>query len=102
MNHPTEPTYRPEKPNHVRTAVPAFLWLFPAGFYTVALNTSGMGYGYGSAWGIETFFTGVIGFFQPFQNAWVGMAVALAILFCFHYFGRLLSHRSWAENRIRK
>ena len=84
------------------TAVTAFLWLLPAGFYTAALNSSGMGYGYGSAWGIETFFTGVIGFFQPFQNAWIGMLVALAILFCFHYFGRLFSHKSWAANRIRR
>ena len=86
----------------VCTAVTAFLWLFPAGFYTAALNSSGMGYGYGSAWGIETFFTGVIGFFQPFQNAWIGMLVALVILFCFHYFGRLFSHKSWAANRIRR
>ena len=86
----------------VCTAVTAFLWLLPAGFYTAALNSSGMGYGYGSAWGIETFFTGVIGFFQPFQNAWIGMLVALAILFCFHYFGRLFSHKSWAANRIRR
>lgn len=86
----------------VCTAVTAFLWLFPAGFYTAALNSSGMGYGYGSAWGIETFFTGVIGFFQPFQNAWIGMLVALVILFCFHYFGRLFSHKSWATNRIRR
>ena len=86
----------------VCTAVTAFLWLFPAGFYTAALNSSGMGYGYSSAWGIETFFTGVIGFFQPFQNAWIGMLVALVILFCFHYFGRLFSHKSWAANRIRR
>ena len=86
----------------VCTAVTAFLWLLPAGFYTAALNSSGMGYGYGSAWGIETFFTGVIGFFQPFQNAWIGMLVALAILFCFHYFGRIFSHKSWAANRIRR
>ena len=86
----------------VCTAVTAFLWLLPAGFYTAALNASGMGYGYGSAWGIETFFTGVIGFFQPFQNAWIGMTLALAILFCFHYFGRLFSHKSWTANRIRR
>ena len=85
----------------VCTAVTAFLWLLPAGFYTAALNASGMGYGYGSAWGIETFFTGVIGFFQPFQNAWIGMTLALAILFCFHYLGRLFSHKNWAANRIR-
>ena len=86
----------------VSIAVTAFLWLLPAGFYTAALRSSGMGYGYADAWGIETFFTGVIGFFQPFQNAWAGMLLALAILFCFHYFGRLFSHKSWATNRIRR
>ncbi len=86
----------------ITTAVTAFLWLLPAGFYTAALNASGMGYGYGSAWGVETFFTGIIGFFQPFRNAWVGMLIALAILFCFHYFGRLFSHKNWAANRIRR
>lgn len=86
----------------VCTAVTAFLWLIPAGFYTAALNSSGMGYGYAEAWGIETFFVGVIGFFQPFQNAWPGMLLALAILFCIHYFGRLYSHKSWNGNRIRR
>lgn len=86
----------------VCTAVTAFLWLIPAGFYTAALNSSGMGYGYAEAWGIETFFVGVIGFFQPFQNAWLGMLLALAILFCIHYFGRLYSHKSWNGNRIRR
>ena len=86
----------------VCTAVTAFLWLIPAGFYTAALNSSGMGYGYAEAWGIETFFVGVIGFFQPFQNAWPGMLLALGILFCIHYFGRLYSHKSWNGNRIRR
>lgn len=86
----------------VCTAVTAFLWLVPAGFYTAALNSSGMGYGYADAWGIETFFVGVIGFFQPFQNAWMGMLLALGILFCIHYFGRLYSHKSWNGNRIRR
>ena len=86
----------------VCTAVTAFLWLIPAGFYTAALNSSGMGYGYAEAWGIETFFVGVIGFFQPFQSAWPGMLLALAILFCIHYFGRLYSHKSWNGNRIRR
>ena len=86
----------------VCTAVTAFLWLIPAGFYTAALNSSGMGYGYAEAWGIETFFVGVIGFFQPFQNAWIGMTLALGILFCIHYFGRLYSHKSWNGNRIRR
>ena len=86
----------------VCTAVTAFLWLIPAGFYTAALNSSGMGYGYADAWAIETFFVGVIGFFQPLQNAWGGMLIASAILFCFHYFGRLFSHKSWEANRIRR
>ena len=86
----------------VSTAVTAFLWLLPAGFYTAALSSSGMGYGYADAWGIETFFVGVIGFFQPLQNAWGGMLIPLGILFAFHYLGRLLSHKNWAANRIRR
>ena len=86
----------------ISTAVAAVLWLIPAGFYTAALASSGMGYGYADAWGIEVFFVGAVGFFQPFQNAWVGLLVGMGILFCFHYFGRLLSHKSWTENRIRK
>ena len=86
----------------VSTAVAAALWLIPAAFYTSALNFSGMGYGYAEAWGIEQFFVGAMGFFQPFQNAWVGLLVGMAILFCFHWFGRLYSHKSWAENRIRR
>ena len=86
----------------VSTAVTAFLWLIPACFYTAAMNASGMGYGYAEAWGIETFFTGVIGLFQPFRSAWLGMLLGLAILFAFHYVGRLYSHKNWADNRIRR
>lgn len=80
----------------------ALLWLIPAAFYTAALSSSGMGYGYAEAWGLETFFVGAVGFFQPFQNAWVGLLVAMAILFGFHWLGRLFSHKSWTENRIRQ
>lgn len=86
----------------ISTSVSAVLWLIPAAFYTAALASSGMGYGYSEAWGIEVFFVGAIGFFQPFQNAFAGMLVGLVILFCFHYFGRLCSHKNWQENRIRK
>ena len=86
----------------VSTAVTAFLWLIPACFYTAALSSSGMGYGYAEAWGIEVFFVGAVGFFQPFQNAFAGMLAGLTILFCFHYFGRLYSHKNWQKNRIRK
>lgn len=84
------------------TLVTAFLWLIPAVFYTTALSTSGMGFGYNDAWFLESFFVGVIGLFQPFQNAFAGMLLGLAILFCFHYFGRVLSHKNWFSNRIRK
>ncbi len=80
----------------------AVLWLLPAAFYSAALASSGMGYGYAEAWGIETFFVGAVGFFQPFQSAWIGLLFGMAILFCFHWFGRLFSHKSWAENRIRR
>ncbi len=86
----------------ISTVVAAVLWLIPAIFYTAALASSGMGYGYADAWGIEVFFVGAVGFFQPFRNAWIGLLVGMAILFCFHYFGRLFSHKSWGENRIRK
>lgn len=86
----------------ISTAVAAALWLIPAIFYTAALNSSGMGYGYAEAWGIEQFFVGAMGFFQPFRNAWVGLLLGMAILFCFHWFGRSYSHKNWAENRIRK
>lgn len=85
----------------VSTAVSAVLWLIPAAFYTAALNSSGMGYGYAEAWGIEQFFVGAMGFFQPFRNAWVGLLVGMGILFCFHWFGRLYSHKNWENNRIR-
>lgn len=86
----------------VSTAVTAVLWLIPACFYTVAMNLSGQGYGYAQAWGIEAFFVGVVGLFQPFQNAWAGWLLGLAILFCVHYFGRLFSHKNWHNNRIRQ
>ena len=86
----------------VSTAVTAVLWLIPACFYTAALASSGMGYGYAEAWGIESFFVSTIGLFQPFQNAWVGWLLGLAILFSVHYFGRLCSHKNWERNRIRR
>ena len=86
----------------VCTASTAFLWLIPAGFYTAALASSGMGFGYGEAWFVELFFVGAMGFFQPFQNAWVGLLLAMAILFCFFYFSRIYAHKSWHTNRIRR
>ena len=86
----------------ISTVVTAALWLIPACFYTAAMSLSGQGYGYAGAWGIETFFVGAVGLFQPFQNAWVGMLLGLAILFCVHYFGRLYSHKNWEDNRIRQ
>ncbi|MBQ9151690.1 MAG: hypothetical protein IJX72_05520 [Clostridia bacterium] len=86
----------------VSTAVTAVLWLIPACFYTAAMSLSGQGYGYAEAWGIEAFFVGAIGLFQPFRNTWVGWLLGLAILFCVHYFGRLFSHKHWHKNRIRQ
>ncbi len=86
----------------ISTAVTAVLWLIPACFYTAAMSLSGQGYGYAQAWGIEAFFVGAIGLFQPFQNAWAGWLLGVAILFCVHYFGRLYSHKNWESNRIRQ
>ncbi|MCQ2429393.1 MAG: hypothetical protein MJ192_03575 [Clostridia bacterium] len=78
------------------------LWLLPAIFYTVSLATSGRGYGYSDAWAIEDFFIGFIGLCEPFQNAWIGLLLGMGILFLFHYFGRVYSHKIWQENRIRR
>ena len=86
----------------VCTVSTAVLWLIPAGFFSAALATSGMGFGYGEAWFLEEFFVGAMGFFQPFQNAWVGLFLAMAIQFAFHYICRLCSHKNWHENRIRR
>ena len=86
----------------VCTATTAVLWLIPAGFFSAALATSGMGFGYGEAWFLEEFFVGAMGFFQPFQNAWVGLLLAMTIQFCFHYFCRLYAHRCWHASRIRR
>ncbi|MBQ3507371.1 MAG: hypothetical protein IJA91_02370 [Clostridia bacterium] len=86
----------------ISTAVTAVLWLIPVCFYTAAMSLSSQGYGYAEAWGIETFFVGAVGLFQPFQNAWAGWLFGLAILFCVHYFGRLYSHKNWESNRIRR
>ncbi len=85
----------------VSTAVTAALWLFPACFYTLSLSISGYGYGYAQAWGIENFFVGAVGLFQPFQNALIGWLLGVGMLFCVHYFGRIAAHKSWEDNRIR-
>lgn len=85
----------------VSTAVTAALWLFPACFYTISLNISGYGYGYAQAWGIENFFVGAVGLFQPFQNALIGWLLGVGMLFCVHYFGRIAAHKSWEDSRIR-
>ena len=85
----------------ISTAVTAALWLIPALFYTVSLSISGYGYGYAQAWGIENFFIGAVGLFQPFQNAFIGWLLGVGILFCVHYFGRIAAHKSWEANRIR-
>ena len=83
------------------TAVTAALWLIPACFYTFSLYMSGYGYGYAQAWGIENFFIGAVGLFQPFQNAFIGWLLGVGMLFCVHYFGRIAAHKSWEDNRIR-
>ena len=85
----------------VSTAVTAALWLFPACFYTLSLSISGYGYGYAQAWGIENFFVGAVGLFQPFQNALIGWLLGVGMLFCVHYFGRIAAHKSWEDDRIR-
>ena len=86
----------------VSTVLTALVWLPSAIIYTAALASSGMGYGYADAWFIETFFVGVIGLYQPFQNAWVGGLLGLILLGVSSYLGRLYAHANWNKNRIRR
>ena len=86
----------------VCTAATAGLWMIPSLLYTVFQLASGQGYGYDKAYFFEDFFIGFIGLCEVFQNAWIGMLLGLAILFVFHYFGRLRAHRKWEANRIRR
>jgi hypothetical protein len=78
------------------------MWMIPTAFYAISRATAGIGYGYGEAWGLETFFVSFAGLCEPFQNSWIGLLLGMGILFAFHYFGRLRAHRIWAETRIRK
>ena len=84
------------------TVATGILWLIPALLYTIFQSASGQGFGYGSAYGIETFFIGFVGLCEPFHSAWVGWLLGLAILFVFHYVGRLFTHKKWNEERIRR
>ena len=78
------------------------LWMIPTIFYTISLSMSGIGFGYAGAWGLEQFFVGFIGLCEPFQNAWIGLALGLGIMFAFTFFVRIYAHKTWAENRIRR
>ena len=80
----------------------ATLWLIPTVIYTVSLALSGRGYAYTEAMIIEQFFVAFIGFCEPFDNAWIGWLIATATLFGFNYFGRLLVHSRWDNQRIRR
>ena len=86
----------------VCTATTAALWLIPTLIYTIALATSGRGYGYTEAPIFERFFVGFIGLCEPFQNAWIGWLIGVAFMFLFYYFGRILSHNRWAAERLRR
>ncbi len=68
----------------------------------VALFYTAFGYGYAAALGFEKLNVGWIGFYLPWGNAFLGMLVNLLIVFLFSYVARILSHRSWDKNRIRK
>ena len=86
----------------VCTLTTAALWLIPALIYTVALATSGRGYGYTEASVFEKFFVGFIGLCEPFGNAWLGWLIGVAFMFLFYYFGRILSHNRWEAERMRR
>lgn len=85
----------------VCTLTTAVLWLIPTLIYTIALATTGRGYGYTEASIFERFFVGFIGLCEPFQNAWLGWLIGVIFMFLFYYFGRVLSHNRWEAERIR-
>ena len=78
------------------------MWMVPTAFYAISRATSGSGYGYGEAWGLEKFFVSFMGLCEPWQSSWIGLLLGMGILFAVHYVGRLQIHKSWAENRIRR
>ncbi|MBP3666960.1 MAG: hypothetical protein J6K29_07910 [Clostridia bacterium] len=86
----------------VCTLTTATLWLIPTLIYTVALATSGRGYGYTEASIFEKLFVGFIGLCEPFRNAWLGWLIGVVFMFLFYYFGRVLSHNRWEAERIRR
>ena len=86
----------------VCTVATGVLWLIPTVFYMIALATSGMGFGYGNAWGLEKFFVGFVGLCEPFQSPLAGYLIGLGFLFAVHYLGRLQAHKRWEQNRIRR
>lgn len=90
------------KESLVCTLSTGILWMIPTLFYTISIVTSGQGYGYSDAWVLEKFFVGFIGLCEPFQNAWIGLLIGMGMMFAFHYFGRVYSHKQWQENRIRR
>ena len=84
------------------TLATGVLWLVPTLLYTLFLSTSGLGYGYSKAYGVETFFVGFTGLCEPFQNAFVGWLLGIGVMFVSHYFGRLYTHKKWEETRMRR
>ena len=90
------------KESLICTLATGILWLIPTLLYTLFLSTSGQGYGYSQAYGVEKFFVSFIGLCEPFQNAFVGLLFGMGILFGFHYLGRLYAHKRWAEERMRR
>ncbi len=84
------------------TLTTAVFYLPISCFYTIALATSGEGYGYGRAFFFEDFFVGYIGLAQPFQNAWIGYLIALVAVAGSALAVRLGAHRVWDQGRIRR
>lgn len=98
MNHQE---YRPETPDYrrlVRENLLLMLVYHAASWIVYITNINIDLEGMGTAvsrvpWGM---------FCEPFQNALVGLSVAMTVVFVFHYFGRLYSHRRWGKERIRR
>lgn len=77
--------------------IPVAVIQLPIAIFYTAYN-----YGYAAAVFFESLNLGWIGFYQPWNNALVGMILNLGIVFLFSFFVRILAHISWEKHRIRK
>ena len=77
------------------TLLPVALFALPS-----ALFYASYGYKFGASLFFEDWNIGYVGIYQLIGNAWLGYLAALAVCFGIAFAGRMLSHRTWEQNRV--